>query len=185
MVGVEEAVAGAAPPDAAARRTLAAVFHEAGREDLARRELDRLAALDEADLPPLAPAAATAPADGAPREQAIRAGDWLQAPGGKPLEPLRAFVLRLRPGRGAFARLDAPGRMAIDAAVAPGGPDSPVCVLLDGRHLGHFLAGAAWAEATFDVPAAGWLEIAPALERHRIPTERGSGILVRACSVRR
>jgi hypothetical protein len=180
-IGAEEAIAGAVPDRAEPLHALAAALGGVGRLDLAARALDRLAAVEErgvaAEPSPLAIAAQPA------LEQAIRPGDWLDAPGGKPLEALRAPALRLR-RRSAFAQLRAPGRLAIDAALWSGASETLVCVLLDGRHLGHVLVGDAWGPSEFDVGAPGWLELALAGERHGIALEGAPTVLVRAAAVR-
>lgn len=146
------------------------------RLDLLGDELEALAAVEEkrpstSPLPRRNGAGATV--------ATIRPDAWLDKPEGFALERLNAVVLRLG-ARRAGARLPEAGTLLVEASLVPGRGPAFVCVLHEGRHLGHMLVPGDWATARFTVPGAGWLELEGSLKRHAlVGGEPDEGVLVR------
>jgi O-antigen ligase len=166
-------------PSAEAHRELATILLARGMTDALGEELDAIVHSEEGALPrpPNPP--------GARSEELLRVrpGDWLAAaPDGRPLEQLKALVLQLR-GRPAFAKIEKAGTLLVETSLIPGHRPAFICVLLEGRHLGHALVREGWTTFAFSLANEGWVEIVPSLRFHKIQGVPDEGIVVRDVAV--
>ncbi len=165
-------------PSAEAHSELASLLLSRGMLGAFGDELDAIVRLEEGSVPePPNP-----PGNRSEELSRIRPGDWLSSPNGKPLEQLKALVLRLR-GHPAFIKLDKSGTLLLETSLVPGHPPSHLCVLLDGKHLGHVLVREGWVTFAFAITNEGWLEISPSVLKHKIQGPVEEGMLVRDVAV--
>ncbi len=165
-------------PDASSRREWARRLVAARRLDLLGDELEALARLEDgrAAVAPVASASGKTVAS-------VRPDAWLDKPDGFALERLNALVLRLA-GRRAGARLPEAGTLLVETSLVPGRAPAFVCVLHEGKHLGHVLVAGDWATARFACPGAGWVELVGSLKHHAlVGGEPDEGVLVRDVSL--
>ncbi len=162
-------------PDAAARKEWARRLLARRERALLGEELDAIARTEEASALPARPGTT-----GEARTLAIlRPEEWLEKPGGLPLERLGALVLRLGRKRAGHL-LTAGGTLLLETSLVPGHEPVWLCVLHGGKHVGHLLVAGDWTTERFAIPGAGWLEIEPSLERHALASgEPDDGVLVR------
>jgi len=176
-LGLERELSNALP-SADAHRELAAIWLARGRIAPLGEELDALVRVEEGSAPP----PPIESPEGAVVRQRVRPCDWLDARDGTPLEILGTAVLPLG-ARHAFVKLAEGGPLLLEACVVKGHAPEYLCVLLEGKHLGHLLVPEGGHTFAVLVPGAGWLEIVDSVEDHKI---RGAGepsILVRNAAI--
>jgi hypothetical protein len=61
----------------------------------------------------------------------------------------------------------------------PGHAPTWLCVVHEGKHIGHLLVAGDWSTERFSVPGPGWLELEPSLHRHGLSAESDDSVLVR------
>lgn len=165
-LGLQEPLVRALPADPRVRRAVAQALLEAG--DAERAAL----ALEGAGCPGAERARPAPP--GAPGQPG-----WRSGPLGAPLPQPAPGIVALSPGRTAWLWVSGPGVIELALSALPGSRPAVVCLLLQGEHLGHAVAGARWQQLRQALPRAGWFVIGRSEELHGLVGPRAERILLR------
>jgi len=164
-------------PDLATHREWAKKLVARHRLDLLGEELDALAALEDGRPIPSPPAAT----EGARTVAIVKPDAWLEKDGFA-IARLGAIALPLA-GHRASVTISEPGTLLVETSLVGPAP-AFVCVLLDGKHLGHILVSGDWSTQRFALPKGGEVVLEGALKHHALvggaPDE---GVLVRDVAV--